>query len=88
MSKVVNYFYDSSGRMTKLGAGSSGTTDPTEYVYSGTTGMLSQVKYTAGANVSTATYYYDNGGRLTRLVDWIEPSGGLYYGYDDVTPLA
>ena len=83
VGKITKYFYDSQGRMTKVGAGSSGTFDPTEYVYSGTTGQLTKTKYTAGANVDEAIYVYDANGQLTVLGDWIDTTNGLQYSYDD-----
>jgi RHS repeat-associated protein len=80
--KVVKYFYDSAGRATKVGAGSSGTTDPTEYFYSGTTGLLTKVRYNVGATDYDANYYYDGNARLTKLVDWIDENSSLRYTYD------
>ncbi len=81
VGKVTKYTYDSQGRMTKVGAGSTGAFDPTEYVYSGTSGKLTQVKYTAGSNVDTANYTYDGDGQLTKLADWIDGTNGLQYDY-------
>jgi RHS repeat-associated protein len=87
VTKYVKYFYDTAGRMTKVGAGSAGTFDPTEYSYSTTTGLMTAVSYTAGANVDTANYYYDSGARLTKLSDWIDPTNGLRYAFDDADRL-
>ncbi|MCC6695244.1 MAG: RHS repeat protein [Candidatus Hydrogenedentes bacterium] len=88
VSKVVKYFYDSYGRMTKVGAGSTGTFDPTEYFFSATTGLMTEVTYTSGANTYDANYYYDGLARVTKITDWIDGTNGLRYGYDDVTPAA
>jgi len=85
---VTKYFYDSLGHMTKVGAGSSGTTDPTEYFYSSTTGLLTKVRYTSGSNTYDADYEYDGIARLTKITDWIDDTNwngyvdGLRYGYD------
>jgi len=74
--------------MTKVGAGSSGTTDPTEYFYSSTTGLLTKVRYTSGSNTYDADYEYDGIARLTKITDWIDDTNwngyvdGLRYGYD------
>ena len=46
---------------------SASTFDPTEYIYSGTTGQFLQTKYTAGANEDTAGYVYDANGQLTEI---------------------
>lgn len=67
--KTTKYFYDTYGRMTKVGAGSLGTTDPTEYFYSGTTGLLTKVGYTSGANTVYANYAYAALDRLTKLTE-------------------
>lgn len=87
VTKFVKYFYNTAGRLTKVGAGSAGTFDPTEYAYSSTTGLMTAVSFTAGANVDTANYYYDSGARLTKLTDWIDAVDGLRYGYDDADRL-
>ncbi len=87
VSKYVKYFYNTYGQLTKVGAGSSGTFDPTEYEYSATTGLMTKVKYWTGANHYDADYFYDGLGRVTKLTDWISTgmspaSDGLRYGYD------
>ncbi len=38
------------GQLTKVGAGASGTFDPTEYAYNSTTGLMTKVRYWTGAN--------------------------------------
>jgi RHS repeat-associated protein len=81
-SKVIRYFYDSAGRMTKAGAGASGTTDPTQLYFDGTTGRMTKVGYTSGGSTSYANYYSDADGRLTKLTDWIDGTDGLRYAYD------
>ena len=43
--------------------GASGTIDPTEYSYSGTTGLLTKVTYTAGGSAYDAEYEYDGNAR-------------------------
>jgi RHS repeat-associated protein len=81
--KVTKYFYDSADRMTKVGAGASGTVDPTEYFFHGTTGLMTKVRYTADGNTSDAVYAYDAAARLTKLTDWIDGTDGLRYAYND-----
>ncbi len=73
--------HDAIGRATKVGAGASGGVDPTEYFYDASTGALTQVRYTAGANTYDAYYYYDGLGRLTKISDWMG-GGGLRYAFD------
>jgi RHS repeat-associated protein len=80
--KTTFYFYDAYGKKTKVGAGASGSIDPTEYFYSGTTGLLTKVTYTAGVNTYDAEYEYDGNARLTKLLDWIDAVDGLEYAYD------
>src|SRR5690606_2023930 len=76
---VTRYFYDGASRITKVGAGASGTVDPTEYVFANDTGLMTKVTYTAGMATSDAFYYYDRAAQLTTLTDWID---SLHYGYD------
>ena len=64
IGKVTIYGYDALSRTTKVGAGTIGTVDPTEYFYSGATGMLTQVRFTAGAANHSAYYFYDDAARL------------------------
>ena len=45
MYKYTKYFYDAAGRVTKTGAGSDGSFDPTERFYSASTGLLTKVRY-------------------------------------------
>ena len=52
----------------KSGAGAAGTIDPTEYFYSGATGMMTKVTYTAGGSTYDAEYEYDGNARLTKLL--------------------
>lgn len=66
-----------------MGAGSTGTFDPTEYFFSATTGLMTKVTYTSGANTYDANYYYDGLARVTKITDWIDTTNGLRYGYDD-----
>ena len=87
VGKITKYFYDAQGRMTKVGAGSTGAFDPTEYLYDATTGKLQFAKYTAGANDNFAGYVYDGAGKLTKLRDWIDWTDGLQYAYDDAGKL-
>ncbi|GMV95134.1 MAG: hypothetical protein AMXMBFR82_49120 [Candidatus Hydrogenedentota bacterium] len=82
-SKVVKYFYDTSGRMTKVGAGSTGTFDPTEYFFDATTGLMTKVRYTSDTSTFDANYFYDSLARVTKITDWIDGTNGLRYGYDD-----
>lgn len=80
--EVTRYFHDSVGRITKVGAGASGTIDPTEVFYSGATGLMTKVSYTAGGNTSEAKYHYDGRAQLTKLTDWIDGTDGLRYAHD------
>jgi RHS repeat-associated protein len=82
IGKVTCYFYDDAGRKTKVGAGATGTIDPTEYFYSTGTELLTKVTYTAGVNTYDAEYEYDGNARLTKLLDWIDAIDGLEYAYD------
>jgi len=54
VTKYVKYFYNSYGQLTKVGAGASGTFDPTECAYSATTGLMTAVTYWTGANANGA----------------------------------
>jgi RHS repeat-associated protein len=81
-AKVTRHFYDDVGRMTKDGAGASGTVDPTELFFSGNTGLLTKIAYTSGGSTSYANYYYDGRRALTKLTDWIDGTDGLRYAYD------
>ncbi|GMW03109.1 MAG: hypothetical protein AMXMBFR84_42450 [Candidatus Hydrogenedentota bacterium] len=83
VNKVTKYLYDAFGRMTKVGAGGSGTTDPTEYFFHGTTGLMTKTAYTSGGNTYEAVYAYDGAARLTKLADWIDDTNGLQYAYDN-----
>jgi RHS repeat-associated protein len=80
--KMVVYGYDGAYRMTKMGAGSTGTIDPTEYAFSSTTGMISKVRYISGGTTYDAFYNYDGKGHLTQLTDWLDATNGLRYAYD------
>ncbi len=82
IGKETHYFYDAYGRKESVGAGTSGTVDPTTYAYSSTTGQLESVEY--GSSTYTANYEYDGEGRLVKLTDWIDAVDGLRYGYDAV----
>ena len=82
IGKETHYAYDAYGRKSSVGAGTSGTVDPTTYTYSGTTGQLTAVEY--GSSTYTANYTYDGEGRLVQLTDWIDGVDGLRYEYDDV----
>ena len=55
--KVVKYFYDGAGRQTKVGAGASGTIDPTEYFYHGTTGQMTKLEHKDGAVMKLGFMY-------------------------------
>jgi len=82
IGKETHYFYDAAGRQESVGAGTSGTVDPTTYNYDPTTGQLASVEY--GSSTYTASYEYDGEGRLVKLTDWIDAVDGLRYGYDAV----
>jgi RHS repeat-associated protein len=82
IGKETHYFYDAAGRSESVGAGTSGTVDPTTYTYSSTTGLLESLEY--GTSTYTANYEYDGDGRLVKLTDWIDAVDGLRYGYDAV----
>jgi len=75
------YLYDAKGRATKIAAGLYANIDPTENFYSDTTGLLTRVRYTSGANTYDAYYYYDGRQALTKISDWMG-GGGLRYAYD------
>ncbi|MCF6283581.1 MAG: cysteine peptidase family C39 domain-containing protein [Candidatus Hydrogenedentes bacterium] len=82
IGKVTVYAYDSYGRATKVGAGSTGSIAPTTYFFSNTTGMLTKVEY--ASSTYAANYYYDGEARLTKLTDWLDGTNGLRYAYDNV----
>ncbi|MBL7645031.1 MAG: tetratricopeptide repeat protein [Candidatus Hydrogenedentes bacterium] len=82
IGKEIHYFYDAAGRKESVGAGTSGTVDPTTYAYSSTTGQVESVEY--GTSTYTANYEYDGEGRLVKLTDWLDAVDGLRYGYDAV----
>jgi YD repeat-containing protein len=82
IGKETHYFYDAAGRQESVGAGTSGTVDPTTYNYDPTTGQLASVEY--GSSTYTASYEYDGEGRLVKLTDWFDAVDGLRYGYDAV----
>lgn len=81
IGKETHYFYDAAGRRESVGAGTSGTVDPTSYAYSVTTGQLESVEYDG---TYTANYEYDGEGRLVKLTDWLDAVDGLRYAYDAV----
>ncbi len=81
VNKYVRNFYDSAGRLIKTGAGILGTTDPTEYFYSATTGRLTKTRYWVGSSYHDVQYTYDAAGRTTRADDWLG-NDGLQYAYD------
>ncbi len=78
ISKVTKYFYDLAGR-TKVGAGSSGTTDPTEFAYDEPNALLTKVSYTSGGGTDEANYSYTAVGELTTITDWNSAVNGLRY---------
>ncbi|MBI2433853.1 MAG: tetratricopeptide repeat protein [Candidatus Hydrogenedentes bacterium] len=84
IGKQVHYTYDSAGRLTEIGAGTTGSTDPTEYFYNAQTGKLETVRYHAGAGYDDAVYHFDSLGRLVEIDDWISAVAGetLEYAYD------
>jgi RHS repeat-associated protein len=84
VSKKTWYYYDSIGRSTKVAAGSAGTTDPVEYAYSSTTGLLSRVTYTNAGVAKYVNYVYDAAGQLTQITDWCngDGNGNHYLLYD------
>ena len=82
VGKETHYAYDAYGRKSSVGAGTSGTVDPTAYTYNSTTGQVTAVEY--GSSTYTANYTYDGAGRLTKLTDWIDGTDGLRYAYDNV----
>ena len=85
VGKVVKYVYDTAGRLIKKGAGSTAATDPVEYFYDGTTGLMTKVRYWTGSTSYDADYTYDGLARSTKLTDWMEsatPKNGLRYAYD------
>jgi len=61
--KSTRYYYDGAGRLTKKGA-SDGTIDVREFFYSATTGLMTRVSLTNGANTDSVDYYYDGAGRV------------------------
>ena len=69
IGKVTVYGYDGYGRCTKVGAGSDGTIDPTEYFFDDTTRRVTKTRYTSGGTSYDANYAYDVYGALTRLTD-------------------
>ena len=81
--KYVKNYYDSAGRVTKTGAGSTAGTDPIEYTYSATTGLLTKTRYWTGASYYDADYTYDNAARQTKIADWVNSSFGIQFAYDD-----
>lgn len=73
--------------MTKVGAGSTGTVDPTEYVYNSTNGVLTKVRFTSGTEVNEETFEFDGMLRVTRMRDWLNPLMGIQYRYDSANQL-
>jgi YD repeat-containing protein len=71
------------GRVTTVGAGAGGTTDPVEYAYDTGHGALSAVTYTNGGGTTTVTYQYNAAGRLTKLLDWRHATNGIVFAYDN-----
>ena len=86
--KWIRHFYDSAGRLTKTGAGSGGTVDPTEYTYSATTGLVTKARFYSGAAYHDADFTYDAAGRVTKTADWVDATFGLQYVYDDLGRLS
>ena len=82
VGKETHYAYDAYGRKSSVGAGTSGTVDPTAYTYNSTTGQVTAVAY--GSSTYTANYTYDGAARLVKLTDWIDGTDGLRYAYDNV----
>jgi len=78
--KYTKYFYDSAGRVTKTGAGSDGSFDPTERFYSASTGLLTKVRYGGSYDVD---YTYDGNGRVTKTTDWIDGTDGMRLAFDN-----
>ncbi|MCF6283609.1 MAG: cysteine peptidase family C39 domain-containing protein [Candidatus Hydrogenedentes bacterium] len=82
IGKSTVYVYDSYGRITKVGAGASGTIDPTTYFFDNTTGMLTKTEHNSGSYA--ANYYYDDDTQLTKITDWLDGTNGLRSAYDSV----
>ena len=83
IGKSVHYTYDKASKVTRVGAGSTGDIDPTDFIFDPVTALLSQVQYTNGTNVDSAFFTYD-AGHLTRIRDWIDGVDGIQYAYDNM----
>jgi RHS repeat-associated protein len=85
---IVRYFYDTASRMTKRGAGASGTIDAVDFFIDGATGLLTRISYSSGGSSSDVFYAYDGLRRVTKLTDWIDGTDGLRYAYDEAGRLS
>jgi len=82
IGKTTLYAYDNYGHRTKVGAGPSGTIDPTTHLFDNVTGMLTKVQYSSSSY--EANYHYDGEARVTKITDWLDGTNGLRYAYDNV----
>ena len=85
---IVDYYYDSFNRTTKVDRRIDGFRYTTEYTYylksNNTNGLVSEVTNTINDSSTTYSYTYDSNGNITKIV---QGSDETTYTYDDLGQL-
>ncbi len=79
-----HYYYDTAGRLIKVGAGSDGSIDPLEYFYNANTGRMDHMRYTNNGQSYDVYYTYDFRGHVTEVDDsaWMDPTNGAGHHFE------